>query len=170
MEKTGSGFLCQHEVLAGQIGLERRGYVARLTPQSKALKGAAAQSIDRIDRGRSLCRRRPQLPLSRTARSRGRIAAQAASGPRTIRLRRPSRWQCLRADPGIVATPGCGPRHQGKAASRWSLATGSVYRVSLPGRCHSTDARLCGFSYAAAYVRNTLRRLRNTAAPPKLPH
>ena len=43
MEKTGSGFLCQDEVLVvGQIGLERRGYVARLTPQSKALKGAAA--------------------------------------------------------------------------------------------------------------------------------
>ena len=41
MGKTGSGFLCQDEVLVGQIGLERRGYVARLTPQSKALKGAA---------------------------------------------------------------------------------------------------------------------------------
>jgi hypothetical protein len=41
MEKTGSGFLCQDEVLVRQIGLERRGYVARLTPQSKALKGAA---------------------------------------------------------------------------------------------------------------------------------
>ena len=41
MGKTGSGFLCQDEVLVGQIGLERRRYVARLTPQSKALKGAA---------------------------------------------------------------------------------------------------------------------------------
>jgi hypothetical protein len=41
MEKTGSGFLCQDEVLVRQIGLERRGYVARLAPQSKALKGAA---------------------------------------------------------------------------------------------------------------------------------
>ena len=41
MGKTGSGFLCQDEVLVGQIGLERRSYVARLTPQSKALKGAA---------------------------------------------------------------------------------------------------------------------------------
>ena len=166
MGKTGSGFLCQDEVLVGQIGLERRSYVARLTPQSKALKGAAEAvsqltvlievEVFAVD-GRSFhylalhAQKRASPCKLHLAHGQLVYAAQVA-GNACEQIPEPSRRPA--ADLAIKE------KLLPVGHSRPALS----YRVSLPGRCHSTDARLCGFSYAAAYVRNTLRRLRNTAA------